>query len=146
MTFTAQKPAHRITRTAAAIALLGMLAGCATAKPDLAAPTAPAENAVALYRDQGWSALEAGRHQDAIKAFGQIARLMPADADAHLGLGEAHLGQNKLEAALDHFAKAEKIEGPGSPRPYPPRQGHRPPSPGWLCRRRSRPHRRPHPQ
>ncbi|MGI9419226.1 MAG: tetratricopeptide repeat protein, partial [Geminicoccaceae bacterium] len=104
---------HRfMTRTVAAIALLGLLAGCATAKPELATPAIPSEGSVALYRDQGWSALEAGRHQDAIKAFGQIARIMPEDADAHRGLGEAHLGQNKLEAALGHFAKAEKIEGP----------------------------------
>ncbi len=95
-------------RALAAIAALGLLAGCATTKPSLdAAVAAPTESEVALYRDQGWSALEAGRHQEALKAFGQVARLMPEDADAHLGLGEAHLAQNRPEQAIEHFAKAE---------------------------------------
>ena len=111
MTSAVPKPAHRITRTLGALALAGLLAGCATTKPELAAPAVPSENAVTLYRDQGWSAIDAVRHQDAIKAFAQIARLMPEDPDAQLGLGEAHLGQNKLDQALDHFAKAEAIEG-----------------------------------
>lgn len=59
--------------------------------------------AVDLHRDHGWAAVRAERFDEAAAYFKRILEGHPDDLDAKLGLGEASLGQNRLDDALGHF-------------------------------------------
>ncbi len=64
--------------------------------------------AVDLHRDHGWAAIRAERYDEAASYFERILKEQDDDADAMLGLGEARLGQNRLDDALVQFEQASQ--------------------------------------
>jgi Flp pilus assembly protein TadD len=107
-----------------AFPLLLALAACATTDP----PIEQAEDGVTplvadLHRDHGWAALRAERYVDAAAYFQRILKDLPEDGGARLGLGEAYLGQGRLEDASAQFEsladqtqagqQAEALQGQG---------------------------------
>jgi len=56
-----------------------------------------------LHRDHGEAALEAERYADAASYFNRILKGDPGDIHARFGLGEARLGQGRLDDAVSAF-------------------------------------------
>ncbi|MDH3662418.1 MAG: tetratricopeptide repeat protein [Alphaproteobacteria bacterium] len=100
------------SRSGRCLGLLALLAltACAAADP-------PAESAgrdvkplvVDLHRDHGWAAVHAERYEEATSYFQRILTDLPEDGRARLGLGEAYLGQGRLDDALAQF---ESLDDP----------------------------------
>lgn len=68
--------------------------------------------AVDLHRDHGWAAIRAERFDEAASYFKRILQDNENDMDAILGLGEASLGQDRLDEALARFGQASVGDGP----------------------------------
>ncbi len=89
-----------------ALALLSLI-GCSAAdppKPPAAAATDNVTPLVAdLHRDHGWAAIQAERYKEAASYFQRILKDLPEDASSRLGLGEAYLGQGRLDEARPQF-------------------------------------------
>lgn len=64
--------------------------------------------AVDLHRDHGWAAVRAERYDEAASYFKRILKDREGDPDAMLGLGEALLGQNRLDDALGRFQQVSE--------------------------------------
>ena len=80
------------------------LAACSTADPSVEPGSHEAKPPVAdLHRDHGLAALRAERYKEAASYFQRILKDLPEDEPARLGLGEAYLGQGRLEEALARF-------------------------------------------
>lgn len=67
---------------------------------------------VDLNRDHGWAALRAERYDEAASFFERILKDRNNDPDAMLGLGEARLGQNRLDDALRRFEHVDRKATP----------------------------------
>jgi Flp pilus assembly protein TadD len=91
-----------LKRAAPALAAMLLVQACQSTPP---APAAPPS--VELYRDHRWSALDAGRYQDALRNFQQVQKVHDDDPMATLGLGEAHLGLNQLDLAAEQFQRLD---------------------------------------
>jgi Flp pilus assembly protein TadD len=63
---------------------------------------------VDLHRDHGWAALRAERYDEAHSFFKRVLRDREGDPDAMLGLGEAFLGQHRLDDAFRQFEKVSE--------------------------------------
>ncbi len=95
-------------------ALLLLLGACAASDPPSERETSDVSAVTAdLHRDHGWSALRAERHKEAASYFQRILKDRPEDANARLGLGEAHLGQGRLKDANAQFASIGDDVGGG---------------------------------
>jgi Flp pilus assembly protein TadD len=68
--------------------------------------------AVDLHRDHGWAALRAERYEESASYFKRILKERAGDPDAMLGLGEALLGQNRLDDALARFEQVDREAAP----------------------------------
>ncbi len=88
------------------------LSACATPPPPIDEAGPPQDKvtllAVDLHRDHGWAALRAERYDEAASYFKRILKERDGDADAMLGLGEARLGENRLDDALVQFEQASQ--------------------------------------
>ena len=88
--------------------LLLTLTACATSnRPAEQAGPDVAQLAIDVHRDHGWAAIRAERYKEAASYFQRILKDRPDDHQAHLGLGEAYLGQGRLSEALAQFAKLD---------------------------------------
>ncbi len=65
-----------------------------------------------LHKDHGWAAIRAERFDEAQSFFKRILKDQEGDQDALLGLGEAFLGQNRLDDALREFEKVSQKASP----------------------------------
>lgn len=84
--------------------LLAMLAACSTADPiGEKKPPEVRPLAADLHRDHGWAALHAERYKEAASYFQRVLKSLRDDDQARLGLGEAYLGQGRLNEALEQF-------------------------------------------
>lgn len=72
-------------------------------------PTTPQEKQAAVgasaetYKNQGITDLNAGRHQEALRAFESVKRLDPANKDVYYLIGQAYQRMNQLEQALNAY-------------------------------------------
>ncbi len=95
-------------KTIGALALLALCA-CSTADPPQPSAGDDVKPLVAdLHRDHGWAALRGERYKEAASYFQRILKDIPDDQQAHLGLGEAYLGQGRLDDALVQFEEANE--------------------------------------
>ncbi|MGI9507125.1 MAG: tetratricopeptide repeat protein, partial [Geminicoccaceae bacterium] len=85
-----------------------MLVACAASdrSAEQAGPDV-AQLAIDVHRDHGWAAIRAERYEEAASYFQRILKDRPDDHQAHLGLGEAYLGQGRLAEALSQFTKLD---------------------------------------
>ena len=96
-------PGGRPIQHLGALALL-MLAACSAVDPPEQTASDDVKPLVAdLHRDHGWAAVQAERYKEAASYFQRILKDLPEDEQARLGLGEAYLGQGRLEDALVQF-------------------------------------------
>ncbi len=100
------RPVRRRLRVSLLL-LLAQLAACGSTPPPAAIDLASAlpQPSVPFLRDHGWSALAVGRHRDAQQHFERLLKAQPDDRDARIGLGEALLGQNRLDQAAQQFVR-----------------------------------------
>ena len=95
--------------------LLFLLLGACASDRSIEAVKAPEDEtillSVDLHRDHGWAALRAERHDEAHDYFQRVLRDRDGDLDARLGLGEALLGQGRMDDAFAQF-KAVADEAP----------------------------------
>lgn len=92
-----------------------MVAACATPPPSKEQSDRTDEVtllAVDLHRDHGWAALRAERYDEAGSYFKRILQDHDNDPEAMLGLGEALLGQHRLDDALSRFERVKKDASP----------------------------------
>lgn len=97
-----------LKRGLGALALL-MLFACSTVDPT--GPPAASDVkplAADLHRDHGWAAVHAERYEEAASYFQRILKDLPDDRQARLGLGEAYLGQGRLDDALARFESVDE--------------------------------------
>lgn len=99
-----------VTMTLSAMLLLG-----ACAKPASIDTTADQADdaillAIDLHRDHGWAAIRAEHFDEAGSYFTRVLKEREDDPDAILGLGEALLGQNRLDDALARFQKVSDTD------------------------------------
>ncbi len=90
--------------------VLLLLAACAAAPPPATTPTSERDAtliATDLHRDHGWAAVRAERFEDAGASFRRVLKALPEDGQAHLGLGEALLGQGRLDEAIAQFERID---------------------------------------
>lgn len=66
--------------------------------------------AVDLHRDHGWAAIRAERFDEAGSYFKRILQERNDDGEAMLGLGEAMLGQRRLDDAKAQFVRAGDMD------------------------------------
>lgn len=111
---------HNMTRCAAALTALALLAGCAGLgrgdKPGPAESAAPAVELPAGDRtafDEAVAALRAGDNETAERRFAALAERHPELAEAHANRGLAALREGDDETALEATARAVEIE-PGN--------------------------------
>ena len=90
------------------VMILLMLVACAASdrSAEQAGPDV-AQLAIDVHRDHGWAAIRAERYEEAASYFQRILKDRPDDHQAHLGLGEAYLGQGRLGEALSQFTKLD---------------------------------------
>ena len=101
-------PGGRSIQCLGALALL-TLAACSTVDPPEQPASADVTPLVAdLHRDHGWAAVQAERYKEAASYFQRILKDLPEDEQARLGLGEAYLGQGRLEDALVQFESLDE--------------------------------------
>lgn len=88
------------------------LAACSAAEPAVDGAERDVRPLVAdLHRDHGWAAVHAERYKEAASNFQRILSDQPDDGLARLGLGEAYLGQGRLDDALAQF---ERLDDPAN--------------------------------
>ena len=96
------------------IKAIGTLAILALSACSTVAPSEPSASddvtplAADLHRDHGWAALQAERYKEAASYFQRILKGIPEDQQARLGLGEAYLGQGRLDEALVQFRSTDE--------------------------------------
>ena len=101
----------RLSRRFLISASLLMVAACAAEpveKPKVALDQEATLLATDLHRDHGQSALHAERYADAASYFNRILKSQPGDLHARLGLGEARLGQGRLDDALQNLKQLDQ--------------------------------------
>lgn len=98
----------RLMHGLGALAIVALV-GCSTADPPEQSASDDVTPLVAdLHRDHGWAAIQAERYKEAASYFQRILKDMPKDGQARLGLGEAYLGQGRLEDALAQFESLDE--------------------------------------
>lgn len=98
---------NNLSASALSMAML-LLGACAQTSSINEAATKPQEAkllAVDLHRDHGWAAIRAERFDEAGTYFKRILQERGDDAEAMLGLGEAMLGQHRLDDAEAEFVR-----------------------------------------
>jgi tetratricopeptide (TPR) repeat protein len=70
-----------------------------------ASPAAGQSASAEVYRDIGNTLMQRGRHDDAVKSYGEALRLRPDLHDARRGLGMAFMKMNRYEAAEVEFRR-----------------------------------------
>lgn len=84
--------------------ILMLITACSMSDPPAVSRDNSAPPVVAgLHRDHGWAALRAERNKEAASYFQRVLKALPDDENARLGLGEAYLGQGRLEEARSQF-------------------------------------------
>ncbi|MEM9626557.1 MAG: tetratricopeptide repeat protein [Pseudomonadota bacterium] len=101
-----------LTKAIGALALMA-LGACSTVDPPKQSASDDVTPLVAdLHRDHGLAALQAERYVEAASYFQRILKDLPEDQQARIGLGEAYLGQGRLDEALVQFDGAEESANP----------------------------------
>lgn len=107
--FLIRNAARRAPGTLAALLLVGACLLTASAQKTSPQKTTNAAQVETLYR-QGTSALQRGDLAGARKAFEEMVRVAPRNAEGHDSLGWVLLSQGELEPAISHFRKAMELK------------------------------------
>jgi len=96
-----------LPQNALALILAALLGACAADSPKDVSADLKDDEAILLsadlHRDHGWAAVRAERYEEAQSFFKRVLKHREGDMDVMLGLGEAFLGQNRLDDAYRQF-------------------------------------------